>query len=137
MRHVGNAGHQLAEFVIDGLYLIVECGDALLHPADFLLPPGGIHSLLTQLRNLGARCVALRLQLFRFGDSTAALLVQFAKVVEVEGGSARRQSCCYLIEIRAEECQIEHSTMLTGDVAGSRPWPRQSSSSSTVTCSRS
>src|SRR5262249_46295087 len=80
-----------------------------------------IDALLAQFLNLGARRVLPRLQFFGFSDRAAPLLVELTEIVEIERGSARRQAFCHLFEVGAEECQIQHSTMLSGEVGGPRP----------------
>ena len=82
VRHVGDAGQNLAELLVERGHLPLERGDLNLQCAHLLLAGGGIGALAAQVADFGALHVQAGLQPLALGDGHTAPPIDLAKLVQ-------------------------------------------------------
>jgi hypothetical protein len=108
VREVGHAGQQVAELLIEVVYLRVEGGDGIADAPHFGLALGSVEALLTEVADLGALGVAAGLELLGLRNGGPAAGVEIAELVEIEGKAAGGEPGGDRIEVVAKECEVVH-----------------------------
>jgi hypothetical protein len=93
-------------------HTLVESSHALVHRPPLPLQLCRIGALLTELPNLSASGLLLRLELLRFGNGRAPLGIQRSKLRYIKLKPARSQTLGDGIEIRSKLRQVMHDSFI-------------------------
>src|SRR6185437_2182087 len=108
VRHVGNAGQQLAVLVVELFRAFFERGSAITHFANLLLAFRRVLARFNELADFLGFGFAQSLELFGFGKRGAPLGIELAESFDVEREAAVRQPGGDRVEILPEEREIVH-----------------------------
>ena len=109
VRHVGHRQHKVREFRVQDGDAFVGLLDFVGNALHFRQQCGSILARFLAPRNFLAGLVAFGLQPFRGGDSFAALLIERAKTVEINGDAAVLRHALEFVQVFAKISQFMHA----------------------------